>query len=202
MIKKMTSAGLFVAVLAAGWAVIFSRSPGQMFPEEMIWVFYLIAIPAIAQCGIFLEKQFWRASWKEGIPVSPILEKKWCDQYIVVRGICGQNRKLKGVSDFSGNSEYGSLYNLSSSGISAVAMSKTIKIGKVLIASAVLIFIIKMAASPIAKDAHLTLKGEIITSWPVVWFMAGILQLALFMCATLFLYWAFAKFACLVRSEK
>ncbi|MFM0199995.1 hypothetical protein PQR53_08955 [Paraburkholderia fungorum] len=202
VVKKITYAGLLFAVVAAGWAVIFARSPGQIFPDEMMWVFYLIVIPVTAQCGIFVEKPFWGAFWKDGVPVSPVLEKKWSDRYIVVRGICGQNRKFWAMKTSSGNSKYESLYNLSSTGVSIVMMSRTIKIGKVLIAAAVVLTIIKIIVSPIMDGGGLTVKGELATSWPIVWFVVAILQLALFMCANLFLYWMLSKAACLVRGEK
>lgn len=52
------------------------------------------------------------------------------------------------------------------------------------------------------EGGGLTLKGELATSWPIVWFLVGILQLALFMCVTLLSYWMLAKVACLVRGEK
>ena len=202
MVKKITYAGLLFAVVAAGWAVIFARSPGQIFPGEMVWVFYLVVIPVFAQCGIFMEKSFRGAFWKDGLPVSPILEKKWSDQYFVVRGICGQNRKFGAAKIPSEKSKYESLYNLSSSGISAVVMSKTIKIGKVLIAAAVVLFVIKIITSPVIQGGTLTAKGELATSWPLVWFVVGSLQLALFMCITLILYWMFSKITCLIRGEK
>jgi hypothetical protein len=202
VVKKITYAGLLFAVVAAGWAVIFARSPGQIFPGEMAWVFYLVAIPVFAQCGIFVEKSFRSAFWKDGVPVSPILEKKWSDQYFVIRGICGQNRKFGTVTTSSENYKYESLYNLSCSGISAVVMSKTIKIGKVLIAAVVVFVVIKIITSPVIQSGALTVKGELATSWPLVWFVVGSLQLALFMCITLILYWMFSKITCLIRGEE
>ena len=81
-------------------------------------------------------------------------------------------------------------------------MSKTIKIGKVLIAAAVVLFVIKIITSPVIQGGTLTAKGELATSWPLVWFVVGSLQLALFMCITLILYWMFSTITCLIRGEK
>jgi hypothetical protein len=55
--------------LMAGWVVLFYRIPGQGFPREMVWIFYISVIPIVAQCSILVDKSFWSATWKDGLPV-------------------------------------------------------------------------------------------------------------------------------------
>ncbi|MFM0101570.1 hypothetical protein PQQ87_38675 [Paraburkholderia nemoris] len=197
MVKKVTYAGLIFAVFAAGWVVLFARTPGQVFPREMVWVFYLLVIPIVAQCWILTDKSFWNAVWKDGLPVSPILEKKWSEQYLVIRGMCVQNRRLSDLKMPVEGGKYGPIYKLNIRGFSRFVLCNGIKIGKVLIGVLVAVIVILVITAPTASKTSLSLKGYIATSWPIVWISVVGMQLMLFGFAVFALYWIVAKFVSL-----
>jgi hypothetical protein len=202
VVKKVTYAGLIFAVFAASWVVLFARTPGQVYPREMVWVFYLLVIPVVAQCWILTDKSFWNAVWKDGLPVSPILENKWSEQYLIIRGMCVQNRRLNDLKVPVEGGKYGSIYKLHITGFSEVVLYEGIKIGRVLIGVSVAVIVILVITAPISNKGSLSLKGYLATSWPVAWISVVGMQLMLFGFTVLALYWIVAKFVSLFRGEK
>jgi hypothetical protein len=202
MVKRITYAGLVFATLATGWVVIFDRAPGQYYPREMIWVFYVLTVPIFTQCWIFTDRSFWQAVWKSGLPVSPILEKKWSEQYLVIRGMCVNNRKSNSIKLGADNGKYGSLYRFGVNGLSGAVLSEGIRIRKVLLGLLVALIISLIITAPLSGRASLSLKGQIATSWPVVWGAVTIMQLMIFAYSVFALYWVVAKFVSLWRGEK
>ena len=65
---------------------------GANLSEEMVWVFYFLVISAGAQCWIFMDKSFWNAVWKDGLPVSPVSERKGCAIFYNSRNVCSESK--------------------------------------------------------------------------------------------------------------
>ncbi|HEX7909898.1 MAG TPA: hypothetical protein VF534_17655 [Paraburkholderia sp.] len=202
MVKKITCVGLIFAALAAGWVVLFERTPGQGYPREMAWVFHFLMIPFVAQCWILTDKSFWNAGWKDGLPVSPIFEKKWSENYFIIRGICAQARKAKDTSGLVDGGRYRSPFNLPVTGCSGMVLSKAIKIRQALAGIFVVLILFLIFTAPIANNSHHSLKIYIATSWPIIWISILSLQFILFGCGLVTTYWIVATFVSFLRGEK
>ncbi|HEX7909897.1 MAG TPA: hypothetical protein VF534_17650 [Paraburkholderia sp.] len=202
MVKKITYLGLILAALSAAWVVLFARTPEQIYPREMFWVFYILVIPGAAQCWIFTDKTFWNAGWQDGIPISPIFEKKWSEHYLIIRGMCAQARKAKDASGLVESGKYGAPYNIPVTGSSVVILSKGIKIGRDLTHTLFALILYLIITSYVSNNSPLGLKGYIATSWPVALCSILIVQSILFVSALSAMYWIAATFVGFLRNEK
>ncbi|WP_323044236.1 hypothetical protein, partial [Paraburkholderia sp.] len=98
--------------------------------------------------------------------------------------------------------KYESMYNLRVTGSSGVVLSKGIRIGSVLVGMLGAMVIIAIITTPNSSNAALSLKGQLATSWPVVWVAVVGMQFILFGTVVLATYWIAAKFVCLFRGGR
>lgn len=198
MIRLVTHLGIFAGIGGSGWAIFFERAPGQMYPGHILWPFYLMIIPLIVQCWILTRPSFWSAKWERGIPVSSALEKE-CEQYMVLRGICKQNRKFFNFPP-SAKEARQIMYKLHVSGASSVFLAETIKIKKLIGYVAVITVFFWL---PITfPEGPQSIKRQLVMSWPVSWFCVVLLQLVLFAFAMVIVYWVAGNLMKLIVGRK